>query len=159
MRIKLFVGAILIGLLVFGLAPAPGAGTDSIYATLASMNETAIIYVSIKEAEEAATVKGDDEYTLFAPTDAAFKKLDEPTIKKLAADKAVVRQLVRGHIVKGKLTTDDLKKLDGVRTLSGDSLKVENAKDGLRVGGAKIVTANIPCNNGMIHVIDAVAKP
>ena len=181
MRVKLFVGAALValvGVFVSGPAPAPAAATSSIYKTLEGMKENTVLYVGINEGEEIAALSGsadrgkgarevvpaaqqqgpEEQYTLFAPTNAAFKELDDATTKKLATGKAAVKQLVRAHIVKGRLTDDDLKKLNGkeVRTLQGGALKVEEAKDGLRVGGVKIATANVLCSNGVIHVIDAV---
>jgi uncharacterized surface protein with fasciclin (FAS1) repeats len=60
--------------------------------------------------------------------------------------------------VLGKLTSAELKKLDGkeLRTLQGTVLKVQSMQDGIHVGAAKIATANIECSNGVIHVIDAV---
>jgi hypothetical protein len=157
-------------------APAPASDSSSIYDTLASMKDHTILSVAIKEAGEVGMLNGTGggscesecsgeppkieqaKYTLFAPPDSAFKKLDDATIKQLATDRAAVKRLVRAHLVVGKLTVEDLKKLDGkeIRTLQGGALKVENPKDGLRVGGAKIATANVQCSNGVIHVIDAV---
>ncbi len=69
---------------------------------------------------------------------------------------AATKKLKYNYIVEKKITDDDLKKWKEVRTLQGGALKVEDTKDGLRVGGVKIVTANVLCSNGVIHVVDAV---
>jgi uncharacterized surface protein with fasciclin (FAS1) repeats len=148
--------AALIGIAMPGRTPA--SDTASIYDTLALMKDHTILYVAVTEAKEVAALKGDTQYTLFAPTDEAFKKLDDATIRKIASDKETVRQMLHAHLVVGKLTAENLKKLDRmeVRTLQGTALKVMDGKDGLRVGGAKLVVTDVPCSNGVIHVIDVV---
>ena len=139
-------------------APAPAADSLSIYDTLALMSEHSVMFVAITEAKEVGTLKGQGSFTLLAPTDAAFKKLDDATIKKLANDKEMVRKLVRSHLVEDKLTTKKLRDLDGkeMRTLHGSALKVEKLNDGFRLGGVTLGTADRQCSNGVIHVLDTV---
>jgi uncharacterized surface protein with fasciclin (FAS1) repeats len=148
----------LLAALAMGSVPARAADTASIFDTVAGMKDHTVVEAAIREAREIATLKADGAYTLFAPTDAAFKKLDDAAIKTIATDKAAVKRLIRGHVVLGKLTSAELKKLDGkeLRTLQGTVLKVQSMQDGIHVGAAKIATANIECSNGVIHVIDAV---
>jgi uncharacterized surface protein with fasciclin (FAS1) repeats len=158
MKVRI-LSAVVLAVLVGAAVPhdAPAADTASIYDTLALMKDHSILSVAVTEAKEAPTLRGPGPYCLFAPTDAAFKKLDDATIKKLATDKETVKQLLQAHLVKGKLTAVDLKTHAGkdLSTLQGGALKVEDTKDGLRVGGAKVVT-DVRCSNGVIHVIDAV---
>jgi uncharacterized surface protein with fasciclin (FAS1) repeats len=161
MRVRLYAAvtlAALIGLVLPRSGPA--ADSSSIYETLERMDNHSVLYVAVTEAKETSRLKatGDVKYTLFAPTDAAFKKLDDATIKKIASDKETVKQLLLTHMVSGEHKAVNLKKLDGTNlpTLRGGALKVENAKDGLRVGGVKLVATDIVCSNGVIHVIDAV---
>ena len=147
--------AALIGFLVPGSTPA--SDTSSIYKTLSRLDDNTILFVAVTEAKEAALLKGDAEYTLLAPTDEAFKKLDDDTIKKIASDKETVKQLLHAHLIPGDLKYEKLKMMNGmdVRALQGTPLKVTAGKDGLRIGGAKISSVH-PCSNGMIHVIDTV---
>ncbi len=159
MKVKLFATvalAALIGLALPGSTPA--ADTSSIYDNLLLMKEHSVLLVAVTEVKEEKTLKTEGPYTLFAPTDAAFKKLDSATIKKIATDKETVKQLLRAHLAKGTLPVSELKKLDPaeVRTLQGTTLKVQDGKDGLRVGEAKLITKDIVCKNGIIHVIDVV---
>jgi uncharacterized surface protein with fasciclin (FAS1) repeats len=177
MKAKLVAAAVVAAAVGVAPGPAPASDVASIFDTLATMKELTILYVGIKEAGEATTLsgksdRGDDPrpagaapkkaepelYTLFAPSDAAFKKLDDATIKTLATDKAAVKRFIRAHLVSGKRIADELKALNGkeIRPLQGGALKVEEVPDGLRIGGARIVTANIQCSNGVIHVIDTV---
>jgi uncharacterized surface protein with fasciclin (FAS1) repeats len=160
MKVRLFAGVVLAAVLG-GVLPgtrAPASDTSSIYDTLALMKDHSVLFVAVTEAKEVGTLKGPGPFTLFAPTDAAFKKLDAATIKKIATDKETVKQLLRSHLMSGKLTADDLRKLDGKeqRTLQGGALKVESGKDGLRIGGVKVTEGEVRCSNGVIHVIDVV---
>ncbi|MBP3953727.1 fasciclin domain-containing protein [Gemmata sp. G18] len=157
MRPKLTAGAVLATVLALAL-PARTADTGTIYDTLTTRDGHTVLSVAVKEAAESAALKGTTQYTLFAPLDSAFKKLDDTTIGEIATKKDVVQRLLRSHLVMGKYTTADLKKLDGkeLKTVHGNVLKVEDTKDGLLVGGVKIVTADIVCSNGVIHTTDAI---
>lgn len=159
MKARMFAVAALAALIGFALpGRTPAADTSSIYTTLGLMDDHTILYVAVTEAKEAAALKSESQfYTLFAPTDEAFKKLDDATIQKIASDKETVRQLLHAHLVAGKFPTDKLKEHEGkdLRTLQGTALRITNPKDGLRVGGAKIITDR-QCSNGFIYVIDAV---
>jgi uncharacterized surface protein with fasciclin (FAS1) repeats len=155
----MFAVALLAALIGVALPErAPASDTGSIYDTLALMKDHTILFVAVTEGREVAALKGDGQYTLFAPTDEAFKKLDDATIKKIASDKDTVRQLLHAHLVLGKWTSDKLREANGkeLRSLSGIPLKVTDTKDGLRVGGAKLTGANRQCSNGVIHVVDVV---
>ncbi len=93
MKTRLFAAVALAALLGLALpTPAPAVDVSSIYNTLALMKEHSILYVAVTEAKETAALKGDGMFTLFAPTDAAFKALDAATIKKIAGNKAAVQQ-------------------------------------------------------------------
>ena len=148
--------AALVGVALPGLTPA--ADRPSIYETLASRKEHSVLLVAVAEAKEDKALKGEGPYTLFAPTDAAFRALGDAAIKKLARDKDAAKQLLRAHLVAGNHLEVKLKTLNGqeLPTLQGTALKVRAEKDGLRVGDAKLVATDVECSNGVIHVIDAV---
>jgi uncharacterized surface protein with fasciclin (FAS1) repeats len=158
MKTKLLAGVAFAALLGAVLpAPAPAVTSLSIYDTLALMKDHSVMFVAVTEAKEVGTLKGDGSFTLLAPTDAAFKKLDDATIKKIANEKETVRKLVRAHLIEDKLTAKKLDDLDGkeMPTRHGGSLRVEKLKDGFRVGGVKLVADRV-CSNGVIQVIDTV---
>lgn len=140
---------------------APASDTDSIYGRLVGMQNHTVLYVATIEAKKRPALQDEGPYTLFAPSDAAFKKLDDAAIKLIATDKKAVLKLVGGHLVEGSYTTKELAENDGksLPTLSGQSLKVEKVADGFRVGGAKVVEADLRCSNGVIHIVDTVFVP
>lgn len=150
------VGAVLIAVCALVL-PARASDRSTIYETLAAEENNTVLAVAVKEAGVAAALKGKDDYTLFAPTDAAFRKLGDEAIGLIANSKEAVQQLCRAHLVKGRYTTAALKKMNGqsLATVSGGTLKIEDRKDGVYVGGVKIA-AELECKNGVIHVLEAV---
>jgi len=159
MKARLLAGAALAVLLGIVL-PARGSDAVSIAEAVAGMKEHTVLAAAIAESGEYKALKGPGPLTLFAPTDAAFKKLDDETIKKLATDKDQLKQLLRAHVVSEKFAGADLKKFGGkeLKPIQGAAFKVEDTKDGLKVGGAKVV-GEVVCGNGTIFVIDAVLIP
>jgi uncharacterized surface protein with fasciclin (FAS1) repeats len=124
--------------------------------TLAASKDHTVLLTGVKEAGLFGALGGKGSVTLFAPTDAAFKKLGDDTLKRMVADKDFFKRLVAGHVVTGKaLSAKDLAALDG-RQVNG--FKV-SAKGGLKIGGAKVTTRGVTCGNGVMHVIDAVLVP
>jgi uncharacterized surface protein with fasciclin (FAS1) repeats len=110
------------------------------------------------ESKERAALSGNTDHTLFAPSDAAFKALPPAQVKALATDKAALTRLVRAHLVAGKYTVADLKKLHGheLKSLAGTALKVEVSGDTVTVGGAKLVGTEARCANGLVHITSGV---
>ena len=75
--------------------------------------------------------------------------------QSLPSDIAKLETMLRYHVVVGKIPTGEMTQLACLRTLLGDELIV-NAKKGLRINQAKLVSPNIHCRNGLIHTIDDV---
>src|SRR5262249_25818808 len=87
------------------LAPAAARAADQ-YQTLAdavaASKDHTILLTALQEAGLIDTLKGKGPLTLFAPTDAAFKKLGDDTLKKIVADKTLLRKILLAHVVTGK---------------------------------------------------------
>jgi uncharacterized surface protein with fasciclin (FAS1) repeats len=146
------------GVALLLLAPATrAADRGTLYETLVGEEKLAVLAVAAKEAGGVEALSGKDEWTLFAPTDAAFKRLGELDIVRIAESKDAVKRLFRAHLVKGRFGAADLKKMNGMELPAADGtrLKVEDRADGLYVGGVKLAS-ELPCRNGVIHVLDAV---
>ena len=63
-------------------------------------------------------------YTVFAPTDAAFKKVPKKTLNALLRNKAKLKAVLLYHVVSGKVTAADVAKLSTAKTLSGKSVRI-----------------------------------
>lgn len=115
----------------------------------------ALVDAGLKDA-----LKGEGPYTIFAPTDQAFAKMPKTKLDALLKpeNKETIHLLLRNHIVLGKLTTSELKRVDNARTANGEELKFES-RDGLWVNEAKILFTDLKASNGVLHGIDTVLMP
>jgi len=107
------------------------------------------------------TLKGKGPFTVFAPTDAAFAKLPAGTVENLLKpeNKDKLTAVLTYHVVPGKVESKDVVKLSEAKTVNGGSLKIQSSGGVVMVDGAKVVTPDIACSNGVIHVIDTVVLP
>lgn len=115
---------------------------------------------AVQAADLATTLSGPGPYTVFAPTDDAFKKLPEGTIATLLKEpKGQLSQILLYHVVPGKLMAADVVKQTNLTTVGGKQLTITVENQTVMVDGAKVVITDIETKNGVIHVIDAVMIP
>jgi uncharacterized surface protein with fasciclin (FAS1) repeats len=119
------------------------------------------LVAAVTAAGLAETLKGPGPFTVFAPTDEAFAKLPAGTVDDLLKpenkDKLVA--ILTYHVVPGKVMAADLAGKDTMaKTVQGGEVTIKGA-DGVMVDGAKVVTADVAADNGVIHVIDTVIMP
>ncbi len=134
---------------------APAAGTVVDVAT-ANGSFTTLV-AAIKAAGLAETLSGAGPFTVFAPSDDAFKKLPAGLVEALVKpeNKDVLTKILTYHVVPGKVLAADITAGD-VATVQGGTIKLAT-DGGVTVNGAtKVVTADVPASNGVIHVIDTV---
>jgi uncharacterized surface protein with fasciclin (FAS1) repeats len=140
-------------LLAASVVPAADEDKDVAATVLASKDHT-ILASAIKETGLVTTLRGSGPITLFAPTDAAFRKLGDDAVRALVADKDRLKALVLAHVVTGKAVNE--KDAAGVRDLNGFPV---STRSGFTIGPAKVTKADVKCGNGVIHVIDTVLLP
>jgi len=107
------------------------------------------------------TLKGAGPFTVFAPTDEAFAKLPVGTVESLLNDIPKLTAILTYHVVAGKVMAADVMSMDGqaAPTVNGATLAI-STKDGVKLNGVStVVTTDIACTNGVIHVIDSVLLP
>ena len=104
------------------------------------------------------TLKGEGPFTVFAPTDAAFAKIPAEKLAALLQDKAALTRVLTYPVVAGKVMAKDVAGMTTAKSLAGPSLTID-AKNGVRIDNAKVLTADVAASNGVIHVIDTVLLP
>ena len=117
---------------------------------------------ALKAADLVDTLKGPGPFTVFAPTDDAFKKLPAGTVENLLKpeNKAQLVKVLTYHVVPGKVMSASLAgKMTEVKTVEGETLAIDASSGGVMVNNAKVVSADIAADNGVIHVIDTVVIP
>jgi len=115
-------------------------------------------YNALKAADLVATYKGPGPFTIFAPTDEAFKKLPDGTLEALLKDKVKLTSVINHHVIKGSLLAKNIKSRDSV-SLLGDTLTFAANDAGFTVNGANGSKQEIEASNGVIHGIDTVMMP
>lgn len=131
----------------------------NIVETAQSAGQFQTLLTAAKAAGLADTLAKDGPFTVFAPTDEAFDKLPAGTVEKLLKDKEKLKQILLYHVVKGKVTSKEVVKLDSAETLAGQKLPIKVEDGTVHVGAAKVVKADVAASNGVIHVIDTVLIP
>jgi len=104
------------------------------------------------------TLKGPGPFTVFAPTDAAFAKVPKADLDALLKDKAKLSAVLTYHVLAGKVMAKDVM-AGKAKTVQGSELTLTTAGGGVQVNGAKVTSADIVADNGVIHVIDTVLIP
>jgi transforming growth factor-beta-induced protein len=109
----------------------------------------------------ADTLANGGPFTVFAPTDEAFAALGDATIADLLKpdNKAKLASILKNHVVAGKVMAAQAVKLTEAKTIGGTTLALAFDGKVLKVGTAKVVSADVVAGNGVIHVIDAVLVP
>lgn len=107
------------------------------------------------------TLKGEGPFTVFAPTDEAFAALPKGTLETLLEPKnmGTLTSILTYHVVPGEVTANKVVKLPFAGTVNGQRLGIHFDEGKVMIGGAEVVTTDIQCTNGVIHVIDAVMLP
>ncbi|MCA1700270.1 MAG: fasciclin domain-containing protein [Actinobacteria bacterium] len=113
----------------------------------------------LKQAGLAQTLSGTGPYTVFAPTDAAFAKVPKATLTALANDKAQLKAVLLYHVVKGRVGSKQVVKLNSAKTLNGQVVRIKVASGSAYVNNAKVTKPDVRASNGVIHVINRVLIP
>ena len=143
------------------VAATTAARAADIVDTAASAGSFKTLVAAVQAAGLADTLKGPGPFTVFAPTDAAFAKLPEGTVESLLKpenhDKLVA--ILTYHVVPGKVMSADIAgKTMEVKSVEGSMIDVD-ARNGVMVDDAHVVTPDVSASNGVIHVIDTVIMP
>jgi uncharacterized surface protein with fasciclin (FAS1) repeats len=151
----------IISSLLFFASFLKGAPKKDIVDTAIEAGNFKTLVTAVQKAGLVETLKGDGPFTVFAPTDEAFKRFWPETLKNLLKpeNKENLQLLLTYHVVSGKVKAKKAMKLESAVPLSGGYLKLSVKDNVLHVNHAKVVKADIKTSNGIIHVIDAVLVP
>jgi transforming growth factor-beta-induced protein len=126
------------------------------------------LIAAVEAAGLASALSGNDQLTVFAPTDAAFAKLPAGTVQALLKDVPTLKSILLYHVSPSRQSSSRLQRATSVETLQGSPVVIvreqpgyfTNSRSGkVTVNGVNIVAANLAAKNGMIHVIDEVLLP
>ena len=156
-----FLAAALAFVAMPAVAGNPAKASKDIVDTAVAAGDFKTLAAALQAAGLVDTLKGKGPFTVFAPTDAAFAKLPAGTVENLLKpeNKAKLTSILTYHVVPGNVKAADVVKLSSAKTVNGQSVAIDASGGGVKVNGARVVTADVAASNGTIHVIDTVLLP
>jgi uncharacterized C2H2 Zn-finger protein len=121
-------------------------------------------FVSGLQATELVNLlRNNGSFTVFAPSDEAFIRLPRGAYRRLQKNVPQLNAVLMYHIVAGKHTINDISKMDTIKTIQGQEVKIDAHKWHLhvtpKINDANITEYDVEADNGIIQVIDKVLMP
>ena len=143
--------------------PASVAGMSQVPVAVAASNNpelttlTSALSGQLNPQVNLVDTLNSGQYTVFAPTDAAFNKLPVGTIDQLKTNANMLKSILTYHVVPGQLSPGQV---DGSHnTVEGAPVNVTGSGDGLKVNNAGLVCGGVPTANAQVYMIDTVLMP
>jgi uncharacterized surface protein with fasciclin (FAS1) repeats len=143
--------------------PASVAGMSTVPVAVAASNNpelttlTAALSGQLNPNVNLVDTLNGGQFTVFAPTDAAFNKLPADTINQLKTNSELLKSILTYHVVPGQLSPNQV---DGSHnSVQGAPVKVTGTGNGLKVNNAGLVCGGVPTANAQVYMIDTVLMP
>jgi uncharacterized surface protein with fasciclin (FAS1) repeats len=116
---------------------------------------------ALEAAELTDALKGAGPFTVFAPADSAFAKLPKGLVDILLQpdSKDKLTAIVTYHVLPARVTAEEIVHLSSAKTLNGEPLQITANQGRIQVNQSRVISPDILCSNGVIHVIDSVLIP
>ena len=150
--------ALLLSLLSVSLMGCASMQPQTVSQVIASDPNLSTLSGLIKQAGLTETLSGAGPFTVFAPTNDAFRAVPAKTMGELAANADLLKSVLTFHVLPMKLTAAEVKP-GNVKTVNGANLPLARAGTFVTVEEAMVTGADRPASNGVVHVIDRVLLP
>lgn len=148
--------------LIAAAALAAGCATTSapvsVADTIAADPELSTLNGLVQKAGLADTLKSGGPYTVFAPTNEAFKAVPAKTMDELSHDPAKLKQVLQYHVLPAKLTAAEVSNKNA-KTAEGGEVALSRSGTFVTVEDAMVQHADIVATNGVVHTVDRVLMP
>lgn len=116
---------------------------------------------AIEAAGLMGKLRSQGPYTVFAPSDAAFARVDDEVLERWLRPESrlKLRRIMTYHLLAGRLPASEVIKSSSTLTMQGTSLTVRFTEGRVHVNNAMVTAADIECSNGVLHIIDTVVVP
>lgn len=133
-------------------APANVADTIANTPSLSTLNSLVV------SAGLVETLKSTGPFTVFAPSNDAFKAVPAKTMDALAKDPTALKNVLTFHVLPSKAMAADVKN-SKAKTVNGASVELSKAGDMVTIESAVVTQADLAASNGVVHIIDTVLIP
>ena len=130
----------------------------SILETAASVGVFNTLLAAVDAAGLRGALEGPGPFTVFAPVDDAFAALPPGTVQTLVDNPPQLARILKFHVVSGALSREQLVAQAAWDSLEGAPIPIRRSEP-FEVKNATVVTADVLCDNGVVHVIDRVILP
>jgi len=127
--------------------------------TAAGLTRLSVFVGLVRAAGLNELLQGDGPFTVFAPTDRAFGRIPARELDALVADAPRLADVLRHHVVAGRVKAPRPDKARVASPIEGDDLTLTSGADTYFVNDARLVRTNIRATNGVIHAIDRLLGP
>jgi uncharacterized surface protein with fasciclin (FAS1) repeats len=148
----------MLGLLAISLAGCASMQPQNVVQVINSDPELSTLSKLISDAGLSETLSGTGPFTVFAPTNDAFKAVPAKTMTELAANKEQLKHMLTYHVVPAKSVAADVKP-GNIKTVNGANVAVARSANFVTVEEALVTGADKTATNGVVHVIDRVLLP
>jgi len=135
-------------------SPQPATVAD----TIARTPNLTVATKLINDADLAATLRGAGPFTVFVPSDEAFKALPQAQLAQLQGNKDLLKSVLAYHVIPAELTSQAVSNTSK-KTVNGESVSLAKAGPVVTIESAIVTEADIKASNGIVHVIDTVLMP
>jgi uncharacterized surface protein with fasciclin (FAS1) repeats len=144
--------------LLAACASVPTHAPVSVAETIATDPQLSTLNTLVQRAGLAESLKGAGPYTVFAPTNEAFKAVPAKTMDELGRDPARLKEVLNYHVLPTKVTKAEVK-AGNAKTAQGANVALARAGDFVTVEEAMVQTADLVATNGVVHKVDRVLMP
>ncbi|MEM1119747.1 MAG: fasciclin domain-containing protein, partial [Bacteroidota bacterium] len=149
-----------IGAVSFCDGLSAGVASNTVVDIIVNSDDHTILEQAVVAAKLAGDLGGEGPFTVFAPTDDAFGQIDADVLATLLAEpEGDLAQILRYHVVSGKVLSTGLSDGMTVPTLNGKNITVSITDGNVFINDAQVTVADIEADNGVVHVINAVLLP
>merc|ERR1719162_1418019 len=137
-------------------SPSPKPQGQNIVQLAKSDKDLSTLVQALTAGQLVDTLSGKGPFTVFAPTNEAFAKIETKALNALLQNKAELDKILEYHVLAADLRMRELMAVKVVKTLEGETLEVSDPGGVIKVNNAKVLTADVAASNGFVHIIDTV---
>jgi uncharacterized surface protein with fasciclin (FAS1) repeats len=143
------------------LACMPAARASQNIVQLAEANpDLSTLVKALTAGGLTGTLSGTGPFTVFAPTNEAFAKIEPKALQALLADKKKLDKVLEYHVLAANFTMLELMSVKVAKTLEGESVEISDPSSStIQVNNATVLKANLGASNGYVHIIDSLLDP
>jgi len=150
--------ALAAGLLTLLTGCATVSTPVSVADTIANTPSLSTLNSLVTSTGLGETLKGAGPFTVFAPSNDAFKAVPAKTMEALAKDPAALKNVLTFHVLPAKTMAAAVKN-SKAKTVNGAEVELSKAGDMVTIESAVVTQADLEATNGVVHIIDTVLIP